>query len=455
MAKRSSSSNSQSAKSSKKPKISVQTQGDATGKLGSSSKSSGKKKSTSPAVFSLKPGTSSKADSTSTSQTRAESSTKSSTVDIEEKYLDTFKSKEEKGPKLNAKERNIEFDNVDDILFSDDERNPKPNASEGEESSSDNMDEDNDMNEDNMLVEDTTHPEKPKGSKKGWSSLKNVKIVEGDFDNLELARLAKACMRLSVCILDMWPKENKATWKLFKKELALIAADGSADEMVQSLDKIRSDFRERQKLIRFRDLVEWLLEESRYHKKEVDTVNRTVVSGPFESPLLGQIFRAYFIESNPSQDQLLVDYLKEKKKIPRRLIVMVTCLICHAIDEWSRGYKSEVNLTRAKVEPHLSYRALWTSMKDLHSKAPTYTAMIQKKLYKEMIADSPLAHPVQKYDYAHLEAMAQAEMKKAKPKEVDSEEETDSDSEDENSSGGDNRESAEPANKENAVEEEA
>ncbi|KAJ3730738.1 hypothetical protein C8R42DRAFT_715403 [Lentinula raphanica] len=206
-------------------------------------------------MSSLNPGTSSKADSTSTSQMRAESSTKSSTVDIEEKYLDTFKSKEEniqsKGPKLNTKECNIEFDNVDDILFSDDERNPKPNASEGEESSSDNMDEDNDMNEDNMLVEDTTHPEKPKGSKKGWSSLKNVKIVEGDFDNLELAHLAKACMRLLVCILDMWPKENKATWKLFKKELALIAADGSADEMAQSLDKIRSDFRERQKLIRF------------------------------------------------------------------------------------------------------------------------------------------------------------------------------------------------------------
>ncbi|KAJ3730739.1 hypothetical protein C8R42DRAFT_715404 [Lentinula raphanica] len=82
-------------------------------------------------------------------------------------------------------------------------------------------------------------------------------------------------------------------------------------------------------------------------------------------------------------------------------------------------------------------------------------AMIQKKLYKEIIADSRLAHPVQKYDYAHLEAMAQAKMKKAKPKEVDSEEETDSDSEDEDSSGGDNRESAEPANKEDAVEEEA
>ncbi|KAJ3710581.1 hypothetical protein C8R42DRAFT_757744 [Lentinula raphanica] len=389
MAKRSSSSNSQSAKSSKKPKISVKTQGDATGKLGSSSKSSGKKKSTSPAVSSLKPGTSSKADSTSTSQTGLSPVQSLLRLTLKRNIWIRSNPKKKTFSQLNAKERNIEFDNVDDILFSDDERNPKPNASEGEESSSDNMDEDNDMNEDNMLVEDTTHPEKPKGSKKGWSSLKNVKIVEGDFDNLELARLAKACMRLSVCILDMWPKENKATWKLFKKELALMAADGSADEMVQSLDKIRSDFRERQKLIRFRDLVEWLLEESRYHEKEVDTVNRTVISGPFESPLLGQIFRAYFIESNPSQDQLLV-IIKGKEENSKAFDcyghLFGKTQICHAIDEWSRGYKSEVNLTEQKLS-----LTLWTSMKDLHSKAPTYTAMIQKKLYKEMIADSPLA----------------------------------------------------------------
>ncbi|KAJ3710092.1 hypothetical protein C8R42DRAFT_729593 [Lentinula raphanica] len=485
MTKRSSSNNSHSDKSSKKPKID-------TSKPSSSSKAAGKKKSSpksSQSSSSLKPGTSSKPDSTSASQAKAESSTKLSTVDTEEKYMDTLKSKEEnpqsskiflasivyvnhfvEGPKLNAKELNVEYDNVEDILFSDDERNPKLDASEEEESDPEDIEDGgNNEDQDNMLVEDITSPEKHKKSKNGWKTLKNVKIVEGDFDNLEFARLAKACMRLSVCIIDMWPKDSKPTWKLFKNELAQIAADGSADEMVESLNKVRSDVRERQKLIKFmgyggplvrwsicsvvrlltptfyglsgkgetgtnniRDLVEWLLDESRYHEKEVDTEKRTVVSGPFATPLLGQIFRAYFIESNPSQDQLLVDYLKSKKKIPRRLIVMVTCLICHAIDEWSRGYKSEINLARAKVEPH--YRALWTSMKDLHASAPTYTAMIQKNLYKEMIADSPLAHPAQKYDYAHLETIAQAEMKKSKPKDDDSEEETDSDSEGEDSS---------------------
>ena len=77
------------------------------------------------------------------------------------------------------------------------------------------------------------------------------RVYKGDFENVELAHFAKSCVWMAICIDNMYPLESKQTWNLFTRELQKLVRDGTAGDMVESLKKLSSEERERQKLVKF------------------------------------------------------------------------------------------------------------------------------------------------------------------------------------------------------------
>ncbi|KAJ3728242.1 hypothetical protein C8R42DRAFT_638070 [Lentinula raphanica] len=89
---------------------------------------------------------------------------------------------------------------------------------------------------DDMTVKDITQPKQKKQKKSKRKSLKKGKVLESEFEDVELARLGKSSVRLAICIRNMWPKEDEPDLTLFTEELGKY---GNSD-LLQSLKKITS-----------------------------------------------------------------------------------------------------------------------------------------------------------------------------------------------------------------------
>ncbi|KAJ3822949.1 hypothetical protein F5880DRAFT_1613310 [Lentinula raphanica] len=350
---------------------------------------------------------------------------------------------------LNEDERNADLgDDVLELYNSEDDRNKfkagsdkdEDMNSEEEESSDDNMVVES-GSDNNMIVKDATQPEKKKKKKKQKKGNSATKILESQFENVELARLGKSSVRMSICILDMWPKDEEPDLDLFTEELVKT----KNDEVLQSLKKItsspnpddvkvllrfmnygssqvRSDLG---KIIRIlvaqyfelsvsrgeeaqeqvADKVKWLLKKKKYHQK-VDIKKRTYKGAPFSSPLIGKILRAYFVDSPSYQDVFLIKYMKRKRIVPLRLVVMITTLIEHAILEWNGGYKVKIHLTRANTEDR--YNELWRTVELTEENAKTYIEDLGSDLYEDMMSNHVEDDLIPVYDYKAIEAEAQA-----------------------------------------------
>ncbi|KAJ3964505.1 hypothetical protein EV361DRAFT_955884 [Lentinula raphanica] len=309
-----------------------------------------------------------------------------------------------------------------------------------EESSSHDMDVGHSP-DDNMIVKDATKPAKTQKKKKKKKNDSSSKVLESDFDNVDLPRLGKSSVRLAICIHDMWPKEEEPNLDLFTEELGKMGNR----EVLQSLKEITSspDPNEVKALLKIMnygssqvhsdinkvvriliaqfyclsvskeeeareavaDRVKWLLHKNRYHQ-EVDLDARTYTGGPFSTPLIGQILRAYFVDSPSQQDIFLIKHMKKQRKVPLRLIVMITALIDHGIREWQGGSRVKIHLTRPNAED--TYRNLWKVIKIAKKKAKTYLEDLEIDLYNEMMSDNFGDDEIPEYDYNTLEAEAQA-----------------------------------------------
>ncbi|KAJ3738296.1 hypothetical protein EV360DRAFT_76945 [Lentinula raphanica] len=304
--------------------------------------------------------------------------------------------------------------------------------------------------DDNMKVEDITKSVQKRRRSEGAtasssaSSRTKGKILETDFEDVELAHLAKSSVRLAICIDDMWPQGDKPSLKLLRQELGKM----KNKDLLISLQKLTQSPQEKDKLIRFMNYASsqvrfdisvptrllvaeyfqlsggkgqpgleevaaranWLLKDQRYHEK-VDLENLTSDKNPFTSPLIGKILRVHFVDSASYQDKFLRKRFKTTKQIPPRLIVLIATLIDHAISEWISGTRIVIYLTRANVV--MRYCNILRTMAITEKESPDYVKMISKSLYTELRSrDFGLDQEAPKYDYAKLTAYTQEELKR-------------------------------------------
>ncbi|KAJ3831012.1 hypothetical protein F5878DRAFT_648022, partial [Lentinula raphanica] len=125
--------------------------------------------------------------------------------------------------------------------------------------------------DDNMDIEDITKPARKKrssvsistnGLSTSSSSKAKGKILETDFEDVQLARLAKSSVRLAICVDDMWPQGDKPSLKLLRSELGKMR---NKDRLI-SLRKVTQSAEEKDKLIRFAARVNWLREGRKFHE---------------------------------------------------------------------------------------------------------------------------------------------------------------------------------------------
>ncbi|KAJ3711592.1 hypothetical protein C8R42DRAFT_728611 [Lentinula raphanica] len=331
----------------------------------------------------------------------------------------------------------------DTIELSDSGDDQNKNRDDSEKESEDEEDEDEEETrgsskdvQDNMSVRDVTKIKKR--SKKKKASRRRRKVVEGDFEDQELAKEAKSSVRMAVCIEDMWPREQPSL-TLLSTELGKLGNE----DLLDSLAKMTADPQDREDLIRFmnyappqvrsdmgnrtRILVaeffqfssgkdyeetaskaKWLLDDDRF-LEEVDLEARTQKGDPYASPLFGKILRSYFVDAPSSQDKFLIKHLEDIKTIPPRLMVMIACLIQHSITEWNIGSKTSVSLTRSNMEE--TYQTLWKSMKNLQLYSGDHITLQSQILFEEMKSRDFGKEPVV-YDYACLQAKAKAELER-------------------------------------------
>ncbi|KAJ3710685.1 hypothetical protein C8R42DRAFT_648591 [Lentinula raphanica] len=348
---------------------------------------------------------------------------------------------------LNEEETNVDLGDAIELFDSDEERkknvpqsdNDAELLSDGDSSGGD-MDVGSDL-DDNMNVRDVSKPTKPtkhaKDSESKKSSTKKTKILESYFEDVELAHLGKSSVRMAICIKDMWPKEEEPDLDLLKEELGKMGNE----EQLLSLKKISSDPVEVKVFRRFinygtsavrsdigtivrilvaqffklsvskgekaqeeSDRVKWLLAQKKYHQ-DLDFKTRTITGGPFSSPLIGMILRAYFVDSPSQQDVFLIKRMKKTRKMG------------HSIREWYGGVKVKIHLTRPNNEAMLHssdkdrYHSLCTTMRRTKKNAKTYTENLQIDLFQEMSSDDVNDDDIPNYDYEALEAAAKAKRK--------------------------------------------
>ncbi|KAJ3713552.1 hypothetical protein C8R42DRAFT_727039 [Lentinula raphanica] len=321
---------------------------------------------------------------------------------------------------------------------SDDEEDQIDSDEEPSDAERPNNDMDMDI-DDNMTVKDITKSKK-KESKKKRKSVKTGKVLESEFEDVELARLGKSSVRLGICIRNMWPREDEPDLTLFTEELGKY---GNSD-LLQSLKKITSspDPNEVKRLKTFMnygssqvrsdlggiirilvaqyynlsvsrkedareeiaDRVRWLLDEHRYHQ-EVDLEERKATGAPFSTPLIGKILRAYFVDSRSYLDTFLIKHMKLTGAVPLRLIVMIATLIEHSIMEWTTGARKQIQLTRNNTEE--TYLFLWRIVEQSQKHAKTYMEDLPSDLYQEMTSNEPGNQGTPYYDYEAIEAAAQ------------------------------------------------
>lgn len=100
---------------------------------------------------------------------------------------------------------------------------------------------------------DVSEPVKSKEKKEKKDQKRSRKITEDDFEVPALARLAKHCQRMAICIHNMYPRpgDEIRTWKLFSDELKKIASEGSDEDMLKSMEDVSSHGESRKKLLLF------------------------------------------------------------------------------------------------------------------------------------------------------------------------------------------------------------
>ena len=102
------------------------------------------------------------------------------------------------------------------------------------------------------MVEDVTPLSKvtQKAQRKGSSS---NKVLTSDFENSELAILAKRCARMATCVVNMCPQDPLFSWPIFTEEIKrLVLVDqGRGDALVTSLAEINKDPEAKDQLVRF------------------------------------------------------------------------------------------------------------------------------------------------------------------------------------------------------------
>ncbi|KAF5374552.1 hypothetical protein D9757_012416 [Collybiopsis confluens] len=293
--------------------------------------------------------------------------------------------------------------------------------------------------DDQMIVEDVTGPEKKKQKRHKGA---NEKILQNDFENPELARFAKRCARMGTCILNMYPhRDCMFAWKLFSSELHKLAEDGSNEDLLESFLALSADGGERKKLITFMNYgpsgirwdiavqvrirvgqffgipgsmsedaiitaVNWLVKSRNYHHGDIDLLSQTCNTKPFTLPLIGLVLRGYFIDANPEQDQIMLDYLRNLERIPIRLIAMITALIGHALQEYTLGAKTrtDIPLTFKNLSPH--YNQIFDTLMKIQVKVPDYIDYLETTLYMDMMTAGAETLPIQTYDYDELNAFA-------------------------------------------------
>ncbi|KAJ3965725.1 hypothetical protein EV361DRAFT_954734 [Lentinula raphanica] len=173
-----------------------------------------------------------------------------------------------KGIVLNDEEKTADLgdDEVLEILDSEDDGKDDRRDVEEEEEEEEEDDEhflsDNDFLqdnnlEDNMDIEDVTKPIRKKKIQSRTDASASVsasassrvkgKILETDFENVQLARLAKSSVRLAICVDDMWPQGDKPSLKLLRQELGKLRNR----DMLISLKILTQSEEEKDKLIKF------------------------------------------------------------------------------------------------------------------------------------------------------------------------------------------------------------
>ncbi|KAF9060555.1 hypothetical protein BDP27DRAFT_1429950 [Rhodocollybia butyracea] len=137
--------------------------------------------------------------------------------------------------------------------------------------------------------------------------------------------------------------------------------------------------------------VVWLMAEGRYHHSD----EKKITSQPFYSSLIPQTLRMFLLDDRRSKaDLLLVAELHELKRVPARLIAMVTATIYHCIAEHAGG---------------MNYGSIVASLEGIRTHSPAYFDFLEKQAYKNMKTSARRSAVPQTFDYAALSAFAQEE----------------------------------------------
>ncbi|KAJ3765103.1 hypothetical protein FB446DRAFT_795389 [Lentinula raphanica] len=167
------------------------------------------------------------------------------------------------GIALNDEEKQADLgDDVVEILDSEDDNKNEgiQNSEEEEEADAGYLSEIDFFREgettewdDNMNIEDITKSVQKRRRSEGATASSSAssrvkgKILETDFEDVELARLAKSSVRLAICVDDMWPQGDKPSLKLLRQELGKM----KNKDLLASLQKLTQSPQEKDKLIRF------------------------------------------------------------------------------------------------------------------------------------------------------------------------------------------------------------
>ncbi|KAJ3754289.1 hypothetical protein EV360DRAFT_86970 [Lentinula raphanica] len=177
--------------------------------------------------------------------------------EAEDRYMGTLESiappmdkkavkESKKGIVLNDEETNADLGDVIELFDSEEEEDDKRKHDHSEEEEED--EEENTFarnREDDMNVKDVTKAKKKKKTKKGSS--RNGKVLETDFEDFRLARLAKSSVRLAICIKDMWPHNDKVGLELLEEALG----KRNNREKLASLAKITENPEDLEDFVRF------------------------------------------------------------------------------------------------------------------------------------------------------------------------------------------------------------
>ncbi|KAF9050917.1 hypothetical protein BDP27DRAFT_1373563 [Rhodocollybia butyracea] len=264
-----------------------------------------------------------------------------------------------------------------------------------------------------VVVEDAM---KQKGKKKNWDgeSAGRGKVLESDIASSALAKISKQASRMGICLLDMFPDNKMFAWEILEKELVR-QKENSDDAVLEDLIKTQKDPQKVEDLLAWMkygesDVCYALAQAARILVNQYFELGSVAEGGPREKKITGQPFYsllipqtlcAFLLDDRWSKaDLLLVAELHELKRVPARLIAMVTAtvfvLIYHCIAEHAVA-----------------------SLEGIHPHSPAYFDFLEKQAYKNMKTSAWRSAVPQTFNYAALSAFAQEEEEREDAKKND------------------------------------